>query len=106
MKGSRLSYGNGRGGGGGVGVMHGRSLLDHRPSDTCNAGTEYVAFSTTNRQAFYAAMGEELLISCVALVMDPRIPTMPGRRRSFFFSDQADIACTKREAPSSVRRVA
>ena len=32
------------------------------------------------------------------MTMDPRIPTMPGRSTSGF-TDQADIASTKREAP-------
>ena len=32
------------------------------------------------------------------MVIDPRIPTMPGGSSSSF-TNQADIACTKREAP-------
>ena len=32
----------------------------------------------------------------------PRIPTMPGRSTSGFFTDQADIDCTKREAKREV----
>ena len=39
------------------------------------------------------------------MTIDPRIPTMPGRSTSDF-THQADKACTKREAPSGVRRVA
>ena len=32
------------------------------------------------------------------MTIDPRIPYLPGRSMSGFI-DQADIACTKREAP-------
>ena len=39
------------------------------------------------------------------MTIDPRIPTMPGRNTSGF-TDQADIACTKREVPGGVGRVA
>ena len=43
------------------------------------------------------------LISCMAVVVcpyviDPSIPTMPGRSTSGFI-DQEGITCTKREAP-------
>ena len=34
--------------------------------------------------------------SCMTI--DPRIPTMPGRS-TLVFTNQADIACAKREAP-------
>ena len=42
------------------------------------------------------------LISCLAVVVkaiDARILTMPGQSTRRVFTDQADIACTKREAP-------
>ena len=38
--------------------------------------------------------------------IDPRIPTMPITEHVELFTDQADIASTKREAPCDVRRVA
>ena len=38
--------------------------------------------------------------------IDPRIPPMPGRSTSGFHRDEANIACTKREAPRGFRRVA
>ena len=40
------------------------------------------------------------------MTIDPRIPIMPGRSTSGFHQNKADIACTKREAPYGVRRVA
>ena len=39
------------------------------------------------------------------MTIDPRIPTMPGRSTPGF-TNQADIACAKREVPWGVRRVA
>ena len=40
------------------------------------------------------------------MTIDPRIPAMPVSEHVGFITYQADIACTKREAPSGVRRVA
>ena len=36
---------------------------------------------------------------CSRMTIDPRTPTMPGRRARRVFTDQAGIASTKREAP-------
>ena len=49
--------------------------------------------------------GEGVFMSCMAIgvmTIDPRIPKMPAKCRDRVrrvFTDQADIACTKREAP-------
>ena len=40
------------------------------------------------------------------MIIDPRIPTMPGGGARRVFTDHADIVCTKREAPRGVGRVA
>ena len=36
------------------------------------------------------------------MTKDARIPAIPGRSTSVFFSDQAGIACTEREAKREV----
>ena len=49
-------------------------------------------------------VGGGVLISCTIVVLrcdhiDPRIPKTAETEHVGFFADQADIACTKREAP-------
>ena len=48
----------------------------------------------------------DIMHGCSRMTIDPRIPTMPGRGARRVFIDQADVACTRHEAPRGVWRVA
>ena len=90
---------------GGVYLLHAYPWsYDHRPSHPHNAGTEHVELSPTGRHRVHrkregGGTGVGVLISCIAVVLRPltlaSLHCQDGERR--VFTDQADIACTKRE---------
>ena len=84
--------------------MHGRSRKDLRLSHLYSAGRggERTAIGCTHftlsRKA-RAGGGTRFVHGRSRKTIDPRVPTMTGRSMLGVFTDQADIACTKCEAP-------